>query len=150
MAFFLYRVESRRDAEAARQLKAQQASKVAAWFGQRERERNPAVRGLPMPPFPELFQWGAYVRNASDMPIFDLVCTMWPTEALDDTEILEPTDEPVLVLPPNETIFVESPASTKEPFTSASRRRPHAVSLTFRDSSNTRWIRDEMGVLKER
>lgn len=142
----IYRIESRRDREAAQaqmerlsmQMQAQ-AALVCAWYDFRQTVKsNPDGRGL-----------CATARNASDLPVYDvrlrfrLVEFDRPGESralLDLTSFLP-------VLPPGEDeLFIQGPIEEQEKL-----EHPLGmplVSMTFRDAAERKWTRHFDGTLE--
>lgn len=131
----VYQLERSRDLRTEAELKKRalidkqsQAAQVCAWTAE-VRDRVDAAPAVLLA-----------IRNASDLPIYDLVVSVLENGApLESVEfpVLPPTDEPA-----------------RRPLASASVERRGtdllAVRLDFRDSSGTNWVRNESGVLSER
>lgn len=128
-----YRIESERDRvnSAARQaqegfVRRTQAARVSAWWEKSADDGS----------------WGAFVRNASEAPIYQVYLT-----------ILSPDDHTDAVklhfssIPPSEQarfLPVELPSGEHE-----SRPADRRVKLTFTDSVGVRWTRNQYGRLSE-
>ncbi|HWO65315.1 MAG TPA: extracellular solute-binding protein [Umezawaea sp.] len=125
-----YRIESNRDeVNAALREKQQalvrqgQASLVSAWWGESEDGR-----------------WGAFVRNASGTPVYQVFLTVLDTDDRSDG-----TKFHFLVVPPaDKAVFC--PAGEERP---AERASVHRVKLCFTDSGGVRWLRNQYGRISE-
>lgn len=126
----MYKVESERDRVNAEARHAQeafarkaQAALVSGWWGQSEDGR-----------------WGAFARNASQAPVYQVFLTaLGPDDHSDGTKAYS------LMLPPSEhPIFFpvdDDFADQHEP----ARR----VKIGFTDAAGVRWLRDQYGLLTE-
>ncbi|MBC6456366.1 hypothetical protein [Actinomadura sp. HBU206391] len=178
VGFFLFRIESRRDARAEhdRQLAAEdrhaaaedrrraeedrraeiedarraQADKVAAWFGSFEEPNRPRPRT------PEYLtdRYGAYIRNASDLPIYDVrVEFYYVQDRTDGTSGWDPIHrgssvEELRAIPPQGTEFVDMPQGIRRQVDDISDEM-YVTGIEFRDSAGNRWARDPRGQLQE-
>lgn len=131
--------ERKRDAEAQRQ---SQAARVTAWLD-RARGDDPALVAM--------IGWGARVRNASDLPVFDVrVFFQYVTEKWDhgdwEPRMLGGSVEKLRVLPPQEDRFVEIPTLIKG--TAGGLDDSNCVvSIEFTDAYGSKWERDPRGAL---
>jgi maltose-binding protein MalE len=125
-----YQIESERDRvnEAARDAQRSftrraQAALVSAWWGT-------AADG----------RWGAFVRNASETPIYQTCLTVLTADDRSDhTKVSLP-----LVPPSDEALFC--PIDQIVPTSDATSYR---VKLTFTDATGIRWLRNQYGRLTE-
>jgi maltose-binding protein MalE len=126
----MYGVESDRDRVNAEDRRAQesfarkaQAALVSGWWGQSEDGR-----------------WGAFARNASETPVYQVFLTaLGPDDHSDGTKVyslmVPPTDHPIFF-----------PVDDDLPAQRASARR---VKLSFTDAAGVRWLRNQYGLLTE-
>jgi len=129
----VYKIESERDrvaAEARRQqeafLRRTQAALVSAWWGW-------GPDG-----------WGAFVRNASETPIYQVSLTVLD---IHDPNVGERVDLPI-VPPAAEPMF--QPTELGGGLVADGRHAvDYRVEVTFTDSAGARWIRDQLGRLSE-
>lgn len=99
-----------------------QAALVSAWWGQSQDGR-----------------WGAFLRNASEAPIYQVYLTvLWPDDHSDGAKA-----HYVVVPPSDEALFCVVGADLP-PGTSGRR-----VTLGFTDAGGVRWLRDQYGRLTE-
>jgi hypothetical protein len=172
-AFLLYAVESRRDrlAEEDRRLAAEdrrlaaedrrraeedrlaqiedahraQADKVAAWYGSYDqRPGAPAMAVLPV--------YGALIRNASDLPIYDVRVIFYFVHHLQTgSSEWEPIErgrasEDLRVIPPDQTEFMRIPDGILWQVDNLDQGRDNfVVGIEFRDAAGNRWKRDARG-----
>ncbi|MDQ7909317.1 extracellular solute-binding protein [Phytohabitans sp. ZYX-F-186] len=129
----VYRIESKRDQVAARARQEQeafvrrtQAALVSAWWGW------------------GLDGWGAFVRNASETPVYQVGLTVLD---IHDPDVGERIDLPI-VPPAAEPIFHRSELGTGL-VADGRHAVDYRVEVTFTDSAGVRWIRDQMGRLSE-
>lgn len=125
----VYRIESERDRVNAEQRKEQeayqrrtQAALVSAWWGH-------DAGGA----------WGAFVRNASETPVYQASLTVLDVH---DPDVHERVDLPVL--PP-----AGEPQFRPTGLTDGGGTADYRVEITFTDSAGARWIRDQQGRLSE-
>jgi hypothetical protein len=127
-----------------------QASKVAAWYGSRQqnvtRRTGDTVQTeiIPEP------VWGAFLRNASDLPVYDVhVRFEFPLTGIDD-EIWNSRTFERQVLPPSDTPIHEKIDVGALRAYSGDREMDAQVRLVieFTDSQGIRWHRDIKGCLK--
>jgi len=128
----------REDAERA------QASKVTAWFDDHQVGIMPAV--VSMPPEP-MYDWAAKVRNASDLPVFDVrVFFYWVDDPRDGrpwtTQERYASVERLRVIPPEQTRHLILP-QTVLPTGEKINRDSYLVAIEFTDANGVRWRRDE-------
>jgi len=153
VAYNVYRIESRRDQVSAEERRSMQAAKVAAWYG--SRQGGPIttwIGGTVQTHTAPRSVWGAFLRNASDLPVADLTVKFYfsaPGADASDagnpytvmTEILPPNDEPVH-MPIDEAVLRTYSSDPKvDGF--------HCVEIEFTDTQGVRWHRDFKGRLKD-
>jgi maltose-binding protein MalE len=131
----VYRIESKRDkinADARREqeafLRRTQAALVSAWWGRQDGGQWPD-------------RWGAFVRNASETPVYQASLT---TLDIHDPDVSERFELPI-VPPGAEPAFHPSGLTVQDGQHTADYR----VEITFTDSAGVRWIRDQQGRLSE-
>lgn len=140
-AYRVYRIESERDRVDAemrqhqdRLIRSKQAALVSAWWG--EYTADPDSQDRPL---------GAFVRNASDTPVYDAIFTVVNIHRPDATQWFE-----IPVVPPvSDPIFRPTPLDEDSAARSARSLSDHRVEVTFTDSAGIRWIRDKDGRLDE-
>ena len=122
-----YRIESERDGVNAEAREAQaaftrraQAALVSAWWGSDRRGT-----------------WGAFVRNASETPVYQAYLTVVGADDRSDGH-----KSHYLVVPPGEAHFTPIDSDAAAP---AARR----VKLSFTDAAGVRWLRNQYGRLTE-
>ncbi len=133
------RAEERDAAERA------QATKVTAWFDFFE-----VLRTDEDPPKPDA-TWGARIRNASELSIFDVrVFFFWVNDSKDGrpwtTEERYASLERFRVIPPEQTRHLALPATVRSGADECS-DDVYLVAIEFTDASGIRWRRDERGAL---
>lgn len=122
------------DQRAARD--AEQAEKIAAWI---EFEDSPLPEGVTSIPASEMRGDYRYcLRNASELPIFEVTVSVLPPGNSDVEEAQYESFQPV-VAPEN--------APTKVLFAKSSKMRSWRIELKFRDARNQCWRRSQFGVL---
>lgn len=133
----VYRIESERDrisAEARREqeafLRRSQAALVSAWWGWRAGESGGRSD-----------RWGAFVRNASETPVYQTSLTVVD---IHDPDVSERFELPI-VPPGAEPAFHPSSLTLQD----GQHRVDYRVEITFTDSAGGRWIRDQQGRLSE-
>jgi arabinogalactan oligomer / maltooligosaccharide transport system substrate-binding protein len=133
----VYRIESERDqvrAEERQQLDAflrrTQAALVSAWWGWRAGGDDDRAG-----------RWGAFVRNASETPVYQASLTMLD---IHDPDVSERFDLPI-VPPGTEPVFHASGLLVQD----GQRVADYRVEVAFTDSAGVRWIRDQQGRLSE-
>ncbi len=131
----VYRIESERDrisAEARREqeafLRRTQAALVSAWWGRQDGGERPD-------------RWGAFVRNASETPVYQASLTVMD---IHDPDVSERSELPI-VPPGAEPAFHPSDLAVQD----GQRTVDYRVEITFTDSAGARWIRDQQGRLSE-
>lgn len=126
-----------------------QASQVTTWFAFYE----PADPDYPTmaggPP-----TWGAAVRNASDLPIFDVrVFFYWVNDPRDGNpwtaEQRYASVDRILVIPPGQTRDSELPERVSS-MAKECNDRVYLVGIEFTDANGHRWSRNERAVLEPR
>jgi arabinogalactan oligomer/maltooligosaccharide transport system substrate-binding protein len=129
----IYRIESERDrleAEVRQRqdsfLRRAQAALVSAWWGQRPAGRDG-----------DGGRYGAFLRNASETPVYQAALTVMDINDPERTERFA-----IAVVPPaNRPEF--HPARLDQG------QGDRRVEVTFTDSTGIRWIRDQRGLLSE-
>ncbi len=125
-----------------------QAHQVAAWFGS---DSDPEDTGKLQQ------EWGAFVRNASLLPVFDVRVFFHFVQELSsgrpDARGLSwyPIDrggpiEPIRVLPPGERRFVQIPEEIRG-MSDRCDAQTYVVAIHFTDAAGIRWVRDGRGEL---
>jgi hypothetical protein len=159
VAYRVYRIEAGRDQLAADERRKAQAGKVAAWYGNRQdgtRLEGGAVQPQQVPNL----VWGAYVRNASDLPVTDVTVSFYtPPSAADNSTTpegdsaegwqihtihkvaLPPSDNPVHLAIDETALRAYSGDPRNDAF--------HRVEIEFTDTLGTRWHRNSKGRLRE-
>lgn len=137
----LFARESQRDDEAAARERQSQASKVFAWVASRIGEDT---------------TYGAVVVNSSERAIYDVQVKVADSAGNPRMPIT------LTILPPGAYYLGESSAAYGWEFASAleafddeirpvtKSKNRSILGMTFRDSSNLLWSRDEMGILNAR
>ena len=137
-AIRVYRIESERDIESAKERREEaesrrraQAALVSAWCGSHVTDSKPP-------------DWGIFLRNASETPVHQARVSMAKEHEPDtrddfDITVLPPTSEPAFY--PN---GIWSAALQKK-FPATNFR----VEMSFTDSAGARWLRDGDGRLSE-
>jgi arabinogalactan oligomer/maltooligosaccharide transport system substrate-binding protein len=147
VAYLLYIRETRRDERAAAERRERdaearraQAALVSAWHETEIR----SVRSLKHPrskPLPTAVD-GAQVRNASELPVYDVAIDFY---AIDGDKMLDVGEISKRVIPPG-TVFVDAPPE----FTIGTEQiEEFAVAISFRDAAGRRWTRYANGILDE-
>jgi hypothetical protein len=139
-------IESERAAQREAERRAQ-AAKVIAWFGLRPygyTEVSPAEQG----------SWGALVRNASELPVFDIrIFFYWVNDRHDGsewtTEQRYASVERFRVIPPEQTRYLELPDRVRS-MANECNDDVYLVGVEFTDARGARWFRDERAVLHDR
>jgi cbb3-type cytochrome oxidase subunit 3 len=122
-----------------------QARQVAAWFEQRFRKSG------------EESDWGSFVRNASLLPVFEVRVFFHFVQELGSGRVdarglsWYPIDrggpvEPVRVIPPDQTRFVEIPEAIRN-MVDRCDAQTYVVAIHFTDAAGVRWVRDGRGEL---
>jgi hypothetical protein len=128
----LARIESERRA---------QADKIAAWFTLAQTDEF--EQGVP----------GAFVRNASDLPVFDIMPDFVKAYMGEPSpNAMNTFCGGINVLPPHETKFVELDVSDDNEFHDAGEHLKdsmYMVEIEFRDAAGIRWRRNADGSLTE-
>ncbi|MDT5037776.1 MAG: arabinogalactan oligomer / maltooligosaccharide transport system substrate-binding protein [Micromonosporaceae bacterium] len=142
----IYRLESARD-EAAREeqrdrdrlARRAQGALVSGWWGYDG--KMPAVRNGNA-------RWGAFVRNASELPVFRATVTIVNRTS---AELAESFDLPAIP-PAGQPVFHAMKGTALTEMTKRQRDGwifDYRVALAYTDSYGRRWIRDQHGALHE-
>ena len=133
IAYRLYRIESTRDQEAANERRRAQATRISGWYGLTTyREDLPRSKSRQF--------WKATVRNASDLPVYDVRIEFRKTVTRDGAppEGAVPGHKDIPVLPPG-TEQLDGPDDGRD----------YSVALRYRDAAGVVWYRDAQGLLAE-
>lgn len=146
VAYRVYQVEKQRDLVSDEERRGAQAAKIAAWYGfvlqdVTRRRENSVQQDTESEPV-----WGAFLRNASDLPVYDVIVTYkYPSsgEQVDNVVevVLPPNDAPIHLTIREATLRLFSPDPRADAY--------HRVEIKFTDSQGARWHRDLRGQLKE-
>jgi len=129
-----------------------QTNKVTAWFT----EYDPAGPQYPGSPHAvtNIRTWGAAVRNASDLPVFDIRVFYYRVH--DPRDCNPWTGEPVYasvdiiwVIPPGQLRNQELPDRVSGQH-GACNEQDYVVAAEFTDANGVRWFRDERAALQPR
>jgi arabinogalactan oligomer/maltooligosaccharide transport system substrate-binding protein len=126
----MYGVESERDRVNAEARRAQdsfarkaQAARVSAWWGLSDDGR-----------------WGAFARNASETPVYQVFLTaLGPDDHSDGTKVyslMVPPSQSPIFFPIDDGLLAEKAIARR-------------VKLSFTDSAGVRWLRNQYGLLTE-
>lgn len=134
----VYRIESDRDVESTKQrlqqeafLRRAQAALVSAWWGRQPDEPGAQHAG----------RWGAFVRNASETPVYQAGLTTLDIHNPDVSERLD-----LAIVPPGaQPQFHPSGLVVQD----GQQAVEYRVEIAFTDSTGVRWIRDHQGRLSE-
>lgn len=126
----MYQIESERDRVNAEARSVQesfarraQAALVSTWWGESRDEG-----------------WGAFVRNASETPVYQVYLTV-----LDPDDHSDGIKVHYLVVPPSDDALF-CPIDNDRP---AQRTTDRRVKLSFTDAAGVRWLRNQYGLLTE-
>lgn len=159
IAYRVYRIESRRDQRAEEERRGResegrqsQAALVCAWYGQ-----SGVTEPSPLGRVVVRHEWGAYVRNASPLPIYGLRIAFYYLSDSDgparraeiERPLIAPSPEPVFIHPGVE-LRVPAGTSAGEPPVVTEAINRFGVTVEFTDAANRRWLRDLQGCLLER
>lgn len=119
-----------------------QASKVTAWFDYYDKSPQPDGRNM---------TWGAAIRNASELPIFDVrVFFYFVIDRQDgsawETDMRYASIERFRVIPPEQTRHLELPKRVRD-MVKECNDNLYVVGLEFTDARGTRWMRNARGDL---
>ncbi len=142
-----FRLESERDrvnAEVRQRqdayVRRSQSAMVSAWWGSADAVHAPDPRSA---------DWGAFLRNASETPVYKANMTVvgagnhaGPTAM--EFPVVPPTRQPVF-----HPVAVPSAAPAAGHRSVSNAVSDYKVSLRFTDAAGIRWVRDEYGVLRE-
>ncbi|WFE62890.1 hypothetical protein [Micromonospora sp. WMMD714] len=149
VGYRVYKVESGRDARAELERRAReaderrsQASLVAVWYGQSAEARK-MLRSVATW---VVYDWGAWIVNASQSPVYDAVVRFYRP----DPENTSWVSHPIRVVPPYRgELLVNVEANAPDGLTDGERHGDLDVSLEFRDAAGRYWLRDRSGYLHE-
>jgi|ERR1700722_3438738 len=118
-----------------------QAALVTAWFA-----------SFPVPTRgPAFSYWGAAVRNASDLPVFDVRVSFYfieePVAGMEWTPVLRGSaPKAIQVLPPQDerSVYIPDDIARQDECSD----QVYAVGITFADAAGNNWERDPRGALK--
>ena len=122
-------VEVQRDIDQEEFLRRAQAALVSAWWGSQDASEP---------------QSGAFVRNASETPVYQATLSVVNAR---DVNVAEWIDLPV-VPPSADPVFFPVRLELGAP-AGANAAQDYRVAMSFTDSTGNRWIRDQRGVLSE-
>lgn len=136
--------EVARQAELDKERRQSQAALVAVWYS-RTSEDTP----LAMMPF-VIPGWAAFVRNASDLPIYDVTACFLPRwyrldQAPGQDDKMGAVRLSLPVVPPRETVDFPLPGVIEYEGDDPS---GYAVAVSFRDAAGMEWERDVEGYLR--
>lgn len=124
-----------------------QAGKVAGWWGSERHESelaaHPRLERL-MVGSRYYFMHGALLRNASDLPVYDLRIEFVRDQKIvkvHSEHVLSPTATPTLFQPPDDADSDELSGKLDE--------GPYSIAVRFRDAAGRNWARSTDGRLKE-
>lgn len=154
VAHRVYGLESERDERAAeeRRVRAKaerraQADQVAGWFAWLAQDADTEPRlGWRRP-----WGWSAFLRNASDLPIYDIIIDFYyvvPDAADGNIPGRRASSDRIPVLPPQNEFYMAADRDMLERV-AAEDQANHAVAIEFRDAAGIRWRRDIHGKLTE-
>jgi hypothetical protein len=145
------------DVEQAAQREADrraQARGITSWFAYFPLSlHGTPVREL-VPTANHPFTWGGAVRNASELPIFDVRLFYFRVNDPQDgrpwtaTQVFASVDI-IRVIPPGQTRNEELPDRVRTQYKDCD-DQVYVVGIEFTDANGVRWYRDERGALKER
>jgi hypothetical protein len=118
-------------------LRRSQADRVSAWFGLEKTGGD---------------QWGAWIRNASDLPVTDVRAFFHYVQETQPGAWSAVTSGPpieIRVMPPQHDRFTEIPVQTRS-MVSECNDSTYIVSIEFTDAARKRWRRDLRGALRPR
>jgi hypothetical protein len=135
--------------EAARRT---QASKVTAWFDFYTPGIQPDI-GSPVPQPPDILEAGAAIRNASELPIFDVrVFFYWVNDPGDGrpwtTELRYASQQRLRVISPGQTSHHRLPEHVRN-MAKECNGQVYLIGIEFTDANGMRWFRDERAVLHD-
>jgi hypothetical protein len=149
VAHQIYQIESERDERAAEERRERdkaerraQADKVATWLGRAAPATGVEPRVV-----------GANIKNASDLPVYDVAVSFChsPAENSNEQRLWNPRNtrtDAFMVIPPHETVFEVFPPSAIQD-AGGLEEREWTVTIRFRDAAGVRWERDPYGKLTE-
>lgn len=132
--------ERKREAEQRHQ---GQAARVTAWLDlAQSSDPDLAARA----------GFGAYIRNASDLPVFDVRAFFFFVDEIQPGGDWQPAArggpvERVRVLPPREDRWVGMPEKVRGMFPGEVTKRSCVVGIEFTDAAGNKWERDPRGAL---
>jgi hypothetical protein len=146
VALLLYLRDAERDRQAEADRRARldedpptQATRVGCWYGRAEGQIGPHQSPVPV--------WGAVVRNASDLPVYDVIVEFHFASPRIDGSLwtLARGQTRRRLIPPGESFVPMPDAMLREIVDTDS----YLVAMSFRDAGNRQWRRDPDGVLTE-
>jgi hypothetical protein len=145
IAYRLYQIENKRDRQNAERLDRleqegtrRQANQICGWYGVMN-ELAEHASGADIPGT----GWGAIIRNASDLPVYNVMIFFYYKADLAVQESSRRGDLAVSVVPPGES-FLPAPQSVLDQADSPDR---HVVAMMFRDAAGLIWTRETDGEL---
>lgn len=153
VAYQLLAVESARDLRAEEERaerrdadRRAQAARVTAWYGT---WRSRSV--FPQSPMPDWPAYGAVIRNASDLPVYDVRVAFCigvdPAAGVDWRSGMRYSSPDLIpVVPPGEE-RAEIPNQTRDQEAAGESEAKWLVALEFTDAAGHRWLRDPRGRL---
>jgi hypothetical protein len=140
-AVALWRIESGRDEERRTQDKQQQAVQIAAWYGPKTWRPTPPPAAPGQPPAPNPKDFGVWLRNASQVPIRDMIVRVIGS---DGNAVY--TQSIGTVPPSEEPVFAPAPQQMRS-FLWA-QHWSCAAEILFVDAGNQPWTRESSGRLR--
>lgn len=152
VAYSVYRIEAQRDRISDAERRSTQAAKIAAWYGSRPQHVTRRIGDSVQTSTSPEPVWGAFLRNASDLPVSDVTVEFhFPSSASDPAETWNIHTIEKGTLPPNDTpihLTIDEAALriySDDPRVDAF----HRVEIEFTDTQGVRWHRDVKGRLKD-
>lgn len=167
-AYDLFKIESKRDrlaeeerkqAAADRQAAAlearrAQASKITTWWALHQTESHVRIVKTPSGgTFVGPWVWGSYVRNTSELPVYDVRTLFYlVNDQPDGTWTVSDqgsTPEPIRVLPGEDIVLVAVPREVSNMAPQKINANTFVTGVEFRDAAGVRWSRNAYGELEE-
>jgi len=131
-----------------------QASKVTAWFAFYHRATGEPILGDQVVVPIGTATWGGVVRNAYELPIFDVRLFYFRVIDQHDgspwtTENVYASTDRMRVVPPHQTRSQELPARVRDRWQDCN-DEVYVVGVEFTDANGARWYRNERAVLEPR